>query len=120
MSEQSELGILGEELATKFLEKKDYKIHVRNWRFKKGELDIVAEKNNRMVFVEVKTRKTSFLAEPRLTISMKKQRMLITTADIYLKLNKISLESQFDVITVIVGDRECTYEHLEDAFYPTL
>ena len=120
MSQQSELGILGEELAAKFLEKNGYKIHVRNWRFKKGELDIVAEKNNTMIFVEVKTRKTSFLAEPRLTISMKKQKMLIATADIYLKLNKISKESQFDVITVIVGDRETKYEHIEDAFYPTL
>ncbi|MBK5284466.1 MAG: YraN family protein [Bacteroidia bacterium] len=120
MSEQSELGILGEELAAKFLEKKDYKIHVRNWRFKKGELDIVAEKNNTMVFVEVKTRKSSYLAEPRVTISLKKQKILIATADIYLKLNKISKESQFDVITVIVGKKENTYEHLEDAFYPTM
>lgn len=120
MSEQSELGKIGEELAAKFLEKKGYEIHVRNWRFKKGELDIVAEKNNTMVFVEVKTRKSSYLAEPRITISMKKQKMLITTADIYLKLNKISKESQFDVITVIVGGKENNYEHLEDAFYPTL
>jgi len=120
MSEQSELGKLGEELAAKFLEKKDYKIHVRNWRFKKGELDIVAEKNNQMVFVEVKTRKSSYLSEPRVTISLKKQKMLIATADVYLKLNKISKESQFDVITVIVGKKENTFEHLEDAFYPTL
>jgi putative endonuclease len=120
MSQESELGILGETLAAKFLEKKDYKIHVRNWRFKKGELDIVAEKNDRMIFVEVKTRKSSFLAEPRLTISMKKQKMLIATADIYLKLNKISKESQFDIVTVIVDESGNKYEHLEDAFYPTL
>jgi putative endonuclease len=120
MSQQSELGKIGEEFAAKFLKEKGYQIHVRNWRFKKGELDIVTEKNNRMVFVEVKTRKSDFLAEPRLTISMKKQKMLITTADIYLKLNKISKESQFDIITVIVDASGNKYEHLENAFYPTL
>ena len=120
MSQQSELGKIGEELATKFLKEKGYDIHVRNWRFKKGELDIVAEKNNRMIIVEVKTRKSNFLAEPRQTISMKKQKMLIATADIYLKLNKISKESQFDIITVIVDESGNKYEHLEDAFYPVL
>src|SRR5215510_2012216 len=120
MSEQSDLGKLGEELATLFLQKNGYNIHERNWRFKKGELDIIAEKNDRMVFVEVKTRKSSHLAEPRITIPMKKQKQLINTADIYLKFKRVNKESQFDVITVIVGKSEHEIEHLQDAFYPTI
>jgi putative endonuclease len=120
MSEQSELGKIGEELASVFLQKNGYSIHERNWRFKKGELDIIAEKNDRMIFVEVKTRKSTHLAEPRNTISMKKQKLLINTADIYLKFKKVNKESQFDVITVIVGKSQHEIEHLQDAFYPTL
>jgi putative endonuclease len=120
MSEHSDLGKLGEELATLFLQKNGYNIHERNWRFKKGELDIIAEKNDRIVFVEVKTRKSTHLAEPRNTITIKKQKQLINTADIYLKFKKVNKESQFDVITVIVSSSEHEIEHLQDAFYPTL
>ncbi len=120
MSEHNDLGKLGEELAMVFLQKNGYNIHERNWRFKKGELDIITEKNDRMVFVEVKTRRSSHLAEPRNTITIKKQKQLISTADIYLKTKRVNKESQFDVITVIVGTSEHEIEHLQDAFYPTL
>jgi len=80
MSDQSELGKLGEELATIFLQKNGYNIHERNWRFKKGELDIIAEKNERMVFVEVKTRASDWFAKPTANVDIRKQRQITRAA----------------------------------------
>ena len=118
MSEQSELGKQGEGIATEHLASSGYRILKRNFRFGKAEVDIVARKNNRMVFVEVKTRRSPFLSKPEFTIPLKKQRQMIKAADGYLKQHDIDLESRFDVITVIVNDASNRIDHLEGAFYP--
>jgi putative endonuclease len=120
MSIESELGKRGEKLASEHLVSHGYRIVKRNYKFNKAEVDIVAEKNNRMVFVEVKTRKSLFLSEPEFTIPMKKQRQIIKAADGYLKEHDIDLESRFDIITVILNEETNRIDHLEGAFYPTL
>ena len=66
------------------------------------KVDIVAEKNNLFIFVEVKTRQSSYLSDPEHTVSMKKQKQVIKAADAYVKEQDRDLESRFDIITVIV------------------
>ena len=56
MAEHNELGKLGEELAVDFLQKNGYEILETNWVFQKAEIDIIAQKDNILVAVEVKTR----------------------------------------------------------------
>ncbi len=118
MSEHNDLGKLGEKLAAEHLRKNGYNILKQNYSFGKAEVDIVAEKNNQLVFVEVKTRQSSYLSDPEYTVSMKKQKLVIKAADAYVKEFDLDMESRFDVVTIIVNGQYTKLDHLEDAFYP--
>lgn len=95
-----QIGKTGEDRAVEYLKKSGYKIRARNFRVKTGEIDIVAERNKTIVFVEVKTMTdTSSLHEK---LHLKKQRKLIRTAQWYLA--KYGLEDrpwQIDVIAIL-------------------
>jgi len=118
MAEHNELGNKGEDLATQFLKKKGYKILCRNYRFKKLEVDIVTEFKNELVIVEVKTRASRFLAGPEETVTKSKQRSIIKATHQYIIENEIDLETRFDIISIILNEKETSIDHLEDAFYP--
>lgn len=120
MNKHLELGKLGEKMAADHLRKKGYNILTQNYFFGKAEVDIVAKIDNQLVFVEVKTRESSYLSDPEYTVSMKKQRQVIKAADAYVKEFDLDLESRFDVITVIVNSKYTKVDHLEDAFFPTV
>jgi putative endonuclease len=121
MSESQTLGQTGEEKAVLYLKESGYKIRHRNWRSGKKELDIVAENNDFLVFIEVKTRTEGFLERLSDAVSREKQRLMIFAAEAYIKKYDITKESRFDVITVLVKGQTFQIEqHIEDAFYPTL
>jgi len=120
MAEHNELGKIGEELARKHLISNGYSIHACNWFFGKKEIDIIAEKDNTMVIVEVKTRSSAFEAEAQDTVTKKKQKFLVNATHYYLTKNNIEKETRFDIITIIVSNNKHEIEHLENAFYPTL
>lgn len=120
MSESQILGQTGEDLAATYLAGKGYRIRHRNWKSLKTELDIIAENDKFIVFVEVKTRSAGFLADPASAVTRDKQRNIIFAADSYLRIYNIDKESRFDIITVISGDEDQEIDHIEDAFYPTL
>ena len=118
MAEHNELGKKGEDLATQFLKKKGYKILIRNYRFKKLEVDLIAQLNDELVIVEVKTRASRYLAGPEDTVSKGKQRSIITAANQYIEENEIDLETRFDIVSIILNQNETSIDHLIDAFYP--
>ncbi len=121
MAIQQDLGKKGEQIALDYLTAKDYKILERNWYFKKKEIDIIAEKNDFLVIVEVKSRSVGFQENPRDAVNMKKQRFLIQAANAYVNKYNIDLEVRFDIITVVfLNDQEYEIGHIDDAFYPTL
>ena len=109
-------GKKGEQLAKDFLENQGYIIHELNWRFQHKEIDIIAEKNNEIVFVEVKSRKNSDFGEPEEAVTDKKQQLLIDAAEAYIQGKNIELEARFDVIS-IVNNR--VKAHIPYAFYPS-
>ena len=113
-----ELGKIGEVMATKHLLEKGYTIHVNNYIYDRAEVDIVAEENGMLVFVEVKTRMSAYLSDPSLLISMKKQRQIIKASDNYAREFHPGKESRFDVIIIITNDKYTSVEHIVDAFYP--
>lgn len=119
MAKHNDTGSWGEEVASQFLVGEGYAIRDRNWRAAPYEIDIVAMKDNRIVFVEVKTR-SSFLSDPVLSITDKKKSHLVRAANAYMTCFHLPHEIQFDLI-FISGDRD-TYriEHIADAFYPPL
>lgn len=112
------VGARGEEEAASYLKNKGYKIIKQNFHFgKTGEIDIVASKDDVLVFVEVKTRYSDKYGDPLLSITYNKQRSIRKVAEGYLYINKITdMECRFDVI--IIDKRPGTNEilHMENAF----
>jgi putative endonuclease len=119
MSDTKELGQQGEDAAASFLVKKGYKILNRNWRVSANEIDIIAENDNFIVFIEVKTRSGNYLEHPSTAVTVSKQKGIIRAADQYIRKYNIDKESRFDIITIIKNN-EFEITHIENAFYPTL
>jgi len=120
MADHNDLGNEGEKLAFNYLVKKGYKILTRNYRFKRNEIDIVAEFENTLIIIEVKTRASRFLAGPEETVTPAKQKTIIKVANDYIQEHEIDLDTRFDIISIILNEKETNIEHLIDAFYPTL
>ena len=118
MSKQSELGILGEELAVAFLKKHDHIILEQNYVWEKAEIDIIATKNNRVIFVEVKTRESAYLSDPALMVPIKKWRQIMKAADFFMKERNDDFTSQFDIVSVITNKEYTKIDHYDEAFTP--
>lgn len=78
------LGDAGERLAAAWLEEHGYRVVARNWRCPYGELDLVAEREGELVFVEVKTRRGVRLGAPEEAITAAKRRHLVASVAAYL------------------------------------
>ena len=118
MSKQSELGILGEALAAEYLLKKDYVILEKNYTWEKSEIDIITTKNNRIIFIEVKTRQSPYLSDPALMVPMKKWKQIMRAADVYMKEKEESWTAQFDIIHVVTNKDYTKIDHYDEAFTP--
>ncbi len=113
-----ELGQFGENIAERYLIEKGYRILDRNFRFKKGEIDIIAEDNNDLVLIEVKTRQTAELGEPWRAVTRAKQRQIIYIANNYIQSRQISKNSRFDIVSIVANSYRTSVEHIIDAFNP--
>lgn len=120
MAEHNDLGRAGEEIAAKHLRDHGYTIRDTNWRFGKDEIDIIAETDNYLVVVEVKTRTSNYFGEPEVFVNSAKQRFLVRAAQAYIEKNNIEKETRFDIISVILNNTTKRVHHIEDAFYPVL
>ncbi len=109
-------GKKGEALATTYLKNKGYKIIANNYKTKIGEIDIIAQIDNTIVFVEVKTRTSSAFGDPLEAINYQKQRKIRNVATYYLKSKGLlDTNCRFDAIAVL-GDDEASIRHIENAF----
>lgn len=116
MQHNQETGRKGEDLAVEFLQKKEYAITHRNWRFGKDEVDIIAMDGNTVVIVEVKTRYYDYTGGIEKAVTYQKQKFLIRAADAYIRNNNIDNETRFDIVTVLMYKGKVTIEHIENAF----
>lgn len=89
-----------------------------NWRIQKLEIDIIAQIEDILVFVEVKTRFNEDHGDPEDSVTVKKQRFLIRAANYYILEKDLNLESRFDIITVLTENNKTIVKHLPGAFYP--
>lgn len=112
------IGKYGEDLAAEFLQKHDYDILERNFRWARGEIDIIAQKNDVLVFVEVKTAQTNSFGSPETWVNERKQRQIGSVAERYLQVNEIiDIDCRFDVIAVTVDGTNWKINHIENAFW---
>ena len=121
-----ELGILGEKIAENYLKKKGYKILDKNYSFRifgpqKGEIDIIAEKDKTICFVEVKTLSSDKIINPEQKVDYLKQRKIIKTAQSWLMKNKIPFDSpwQIDVVAIKIDlkNKKARIRHLKNAVF---
>lgn len=119
MAKHNLTGKWGEELAADYLAAKGYAIAERNWRMHHYEIDIIAFKDNRIIFVEVKTR-TNNEDDPLEAVDSKKTYRLIRAGQVYVNQNRIDHKIQFDLIAINGVPEDYRIEHIEDAFLPPL
>ncbi|PHQ55248.1 MAG: endonuclease [Lutibacter sp.] len=116
MAIHHELGQKGEQLAVEFLQKKGYRILDRNWRYKKAEVDIIAQKEGILAIVEVKTRSSDYFGDPQDFVNQKKIKLLVEAIHEYVTSKNLDLEVRFDIIAILKNKNAFAIEHLEDAF----
>ncbi len=113
------LGILGEQTAADFLNKKGYRIRERNYRCKAGEIDIIVDQDEYLVFVEVKSRYAGkYSINPLISLTKAKRNRIRYVGRIYLQHRNIKdRQPRFDVIGITFqNDQSFTVEHIENAF----
>ena len=117
-SNKIKTGRQGEDLAADWLERQGYKILARNYHAARGELDIVAQQNDVLVFVEVKTARTRNFGAPETWVDERKQKHIGEAADDYLIEHEIQdLDCRFDVIAIDLSHSPPSIKHIQDAFW---
>lgn len=112
-------GAFAEDRAAEYLRRQGYTILERNLKFNKIEIDIIAQKNQMIVFVEVKARSGGH-QDPVDAVDRKKRAKMTAGADIYLRNLDQLYQYRFDIITLTGNQQDFTIEHYEDAFMPAL
>lgn len=113
------LGNRGEKAAAKFLQRNGMRILARQFSTRWGELDLIAREGESIVFVEVKTRRSSSTNHPAESVDLRKQTHLTKAALFWLKKNGLlNHRARFDVVTLVWSDdsQAPEIEHLVNAF----
>lgn len=116
MAQHNELGEKGEQIAAKYLIAHHYKLLETNWRWQKAEVDIIAQINHTLVFVEVKTRSYDTVIRPEEAVHLKKQQLLKNAAEAYLEEKSLDLEVRFDIIAIVKSQGKTSTKHIIQAF----
>ena len=117
MHDNIKKGDEGERLAADFLVKKGYVILERNYRHKRSEIDLIVRKDNWLVFVEVKLRKSTNYGYPEEFVDYHKERMILSGAVHYMYTIDWQGNVRYDVVSVIQLGHDTEVLHIEDAFY---
>ena len=120
MGRNNLVGAWGEALAAKYLLKKHYKLVAAGYHSRFGEIDLIVENKQYLVFVEVKVRKNDGFAKAHEFVDRKKQDKIRMTASIFLSQTETELQPRFDVIEIYapmgVDTKDPKIYHMEDAF----
>jgi putative endonuclease len=113
------VGKIGEALAVEHFKAQGYEIRAQNYRTRSGEIDLIVQRGKRVVFVEVKTRRSSKFGAPQAAVTPAKQRQISKIALNYLQThNLLDVPCQFDVVAIILSwEFELVkLQHIENAF----
>lgn len=113
------IGNYGEDIALNFVKDKNYKILDRNFRTKKGEIDLICKHKEIIIFIEIKSRYSSSLGNPCESVTYFKQKQIINLSNYYIyKFNLYNYNFRFDVIEIFFNTKDESFiiNHIEDAF----
>lgn len=115
-----EFGLFAEGIARHYLIQKGYKILASNYKLKFGELDIIAQKADKIVFIEVKALKNSYEDfNPEMRVDYKKRIKLIKLAQafmLYKNLNDVSWQIDIISVTLDSENKKARIKHFKNAF----
>jgi putative endonuclease len=119
MAKHLETGQSGELIALQYIEDTGYRILAKNWRYKHLEVDIIAMDGSILVFVEVKTRRSSSYGLPHEAVGYRKQQQLDRAANLYISYIKHAGEIRFDIVSILIDSaNNHQIEYIKDAFWP--
>lgn len=117
MSKHISTGKAGEKLAADYLQKKQYEIITHNYRYQHCEIDLIAQKDNLLIFVEVKTRSNISFGLPEEFVNRKKEINIRKAAEQYLQETNWQHNIRFDIIAITQLPHQLPeIVHLEDVF----
>jgi len=117
MASHNDLGKKAEEMAAEFLIKNGYQILLRNFRYQKAEIDIIAEKDNLIIITEVKARSTDAFMLPQEAVNKRKISLIVSAANHFMEEFNKNQEVRFDIISVLPDEKgKLVIEHIVDAF----
>ena len=118
MAAHNDLGNRGESLARSALEQKGYRILETNWRHNRAEVDIIAEKNDILIFAEIKTRSTDIFGQPEEFLTEAQQLRIMGIANAYIEEVEHNGEIRFDIISIVLKENgDYKLKHFEDAWF---
>ena len=113
-----QIGKWGEEAAAHYLVSRGITILERNFHIRQAEIDIIARDGDVLVFVEVKTGRTTSFGQPETWVDQKKQRKIALAAQAYLQIHDIQdVDCRFDVIAIQLKQDGTHIRHIKDAFW---
>jgi putative endonuclease len=114
------IGRYGENLAKEYMQKKGYELVIKNFRYERAEIDLIFkdEKNEVLIFTEVKTRTNKAFGEPEESVDFKKQEQLIKSAQGFLmdRPEYNEYEKRFDIVSIYIKGNKEVITHLQNAF----
>lgn len=113
-SNTQRLGKDAEQRASDYYSANGYEIVGMNYRHRRGEIDLIASKDDLLVFIEVKYRRGSAYGHPEEFVSQRQRQLIVETADHYIHENDWHGNIRFDIVAL---DRQMKVELFEDAFY---
>jgi putative endonuclease len=117
LNKRQKFGEKGEAIAVRHLKKNGYKIIETNYRNKLGEIDIIAQDKDTIVFAEVKTRRSVQFGNPKQAVTIQKQKKISMVALCYLKATgQSTARARFDVVGVISNRDKPQVEIIKNAF----
>lgn len=125
MSYADEIGRIGEQMVADFLKTRGYIIFYQNYRCSFGEIDIIAEDRENLIFVEVKTRSSDLLMSPADAVDDIKQGKIIKTAKNFRAKAHHSGGYRFDIAEVLCrrnasGEMKFSLNYIKNAFFGDL
>lgn len=117
MTDKKKIGNAGEDFAASYFQKLGFDITARNVHSRYGEIDLIAENSDTVIFVEVKTRSADSLVRAADAVNTSKQKKLVLTALKYISENKSEKIMRFDVFEVYhTNGRIYKFNHIKNAF----
>lgn len=118
MARHNETGKLGEQLAKDWLITNEYEIIECNWRYGKWEIDIIAKKNERLHFIEVKTRRSCSFGHPEDLVDKHKLRYFISAGTAYIRRKKGFRWIRFDILAISINQLDQpSFFLIEDVYF---